>query len=191
MKALKELYGELQEDIDATNAWAEEMYQANFAYYFKDVRELYKRLESKSRPVTDEELEEILTTLPLQLITVSEILSQFRVSKEVVAIKIKEVEREMMNNRDAKVSMTQQKEEAARQTIEHGLLKTVFGTIVNRVDNEITFCKELIMGAKKIWDSRRGSEDAAPTGVAEPNQLPDYAYDAGNCSVGGGQTYIK
>ncbi|WP_302320422.1 hypothetical protein, partial [uncultured Duncaniella sp.] len=61
----------MQEDIDSVVSWCNKLYDDNFATYFKGERELFERLQSKTHPITDEELEWILTSLPLELFSVS------------------------------------------------------------------------------------------------------------------------
>ena len=188
---IDDVFKEVADDVDTTTSWAEHLYLKSFASYFSDVKDLYKSLSSKKRPITDTELEEILTTLPLQLITVSEVLSQFKISKEVVTLTLKQKEAEHIRNSSAS-SATQKKEEAALAVLEYKLVQTVYSTVINRVENEISFSRELIMSAKKIWDARRSTDNVNPTGnvTTDRSELPDYAYNS-TASVGGGQTYIK
>ena len=188
---IDDIFKEVSADADAAQSWAEHLYLKSFATYFADVKDLYKSLSSKKRPITDAELEEILTTLPLQLITVSEVLSQFKISKEVVTLTLKQKEADHIKNSSA-TSVTQKKEEAATAVLEYKLVQTVYATVISRVENEISFSRELIMSAKKIWDARRSTDNVNPTGnvTTDSSELPDYAYNS-SASVGGGQTYIK
>lgn len=187
---------EMTEDIQATQDWATELYDKSFSPYFKDVKELYQKLEDTKRPITDAELEDILTTLPLQLITVSEILSQFKISKEVATLTLKQKEADYIKNSSAS-SLTQRKEEAATAVLEYKLVQTVYASVISRVENEINFSRELIMSAKKIWDARRSTDGINPTGGAVTTELPDYVvtgdaptHPSRNVS-GTAQTYIK
>lgn len=191
MIPLHEISQEMSEDIDATQSWADELYQKSFGNYLKDVRNLYSKLEDKKRPITDAELEDILTTLPLQLITISEILGQFKISKEVVTLTVKQKEAEHIKNSSA-TSVTQKKEEASTAVLEYKLVQTVYASVINRVENEISFSRELIMSAKKIWDARRSTDNVNPIAsvVTDESELPEYAYE-GRVSTDGGQTYIK
>lgn len=191
MLSLLEVSKEISEDIEATQSWASELYNKSFGDYLKDVKALYSLLEDTKRPISDIELENILTTLPLQLITVSEVLSQFKISKEVVVLRVKQKEAEHIKNSSAS-SLTQKKEEASVAVLEYKLVQTVYSSVINRVENEISFARELIMSAKKIWDSRRATDNINPTSnvVTDNTELPDYAYNS-RISVGGGQTYIK
>ena len=189
MIKLAEIVAEMQPDIDSVNEWVDEIYNKYFSGYFADQHEYYKRLKSKDRPITDAELEDILTTMPLELFSVSEALSQFKISEEVVKLKVKETEIENFKN-SQQSSETKRKEEAANSVLEHKLLITVYEAVAERVGKEISYSRELIMGCKKIWDGRRATDNSNPVGnVVNEGDLPDYAYN-GKASTGGGRTYV-
>ena len=76
-----------KEDIDETVKWCNDQYDKMFAVYFKEVRELHKRLQSASRPITDDELQQILVDLPMQLFSASEQLSQYKTALEVIKLR--------------------------------------------------------------------------------------------------------
>lgn len=161
--------GEVQEDLDEVSEWCDRIYCENFGSHFVDARELFKRLQSKEHPITDTELQWILLDLPMDLFDVSEVLNRFRLNIEVIKVGIKHKETEVDaddKRRSSKVSIL---------TLENKLLLSAYATIITRVENEISFCKELIMGAKKIWDGRRRSEESAPTAPIEDN-LPEYKH---------------
>ena len=157
---IKETYENHQEDIDSVEAWCEEVYKDKFWAYFQNVHDLYKRIKSKSHPITDEELEMILTELPLDLFKASEALSNFKTGQEVIRISIKKM-KSMVSTID---------------TLDDELLITAYSNIINRVEKELSFSRELIMGAKKIWDSRRSSEKMNPVKevVSDEPDLPPY-----------------
>lgn len=196
MRSLKEVYAEcMEEDIKAVQDWSREMYEEYFSPYFAGQRELYKRFESESHPITDAELETILIDVPLKLFTVAEALSQFRIGQEVTKLKAKQIEREK-EMQSVESSETKRKAEASFATLEHKLLITVQSAVVEHVEREISFSRELIMGAKKIWDSRRNAEGAMPvnehSGEPEPELQPGYnlpEYHSTNSAHL--QTYIK
>lgn len=196
MRSLKEVYAEcMEEDIKAVQDWSKEMYEECFSSYFVGQRELYKRFESESHPITDAELETILIDVPLKLFTVAEALSQFRIGQEVTKLKAKQIEREK-EMQSVESSETKRKAEASFATLEHKLLITVQSAVVEHVEREISFSRELIMGAKKIWDSRRNAEGAMPvnehSGEPEPELQPGYnlpEYHSTNSAHP--QTYIK
>lgn len=174
---LSNIEAELSGDIKETQEWATQLYTKSFGGYLDDVNELYLKLQDKSRPITDAELEDILTTLPLKLISVSEKLSQFKISKEVVGITLKQKEAEFIDMSEAK-TLTQKKEDANLALLEYKLVQMVYSTVVSRVDNEMNFARELIMSAKKIWDSRKSSEKVVPVNsvIGEDQNLPEYNY---------------
>ncbi len=167
----------VSKDINEVNEWAESEYNKYFADYFKGEVELYNRMKSSSDPVTDIELEWILTTVPLELFSVSEQLSKMKTAQEVIRIHIKEVERKYISDSNNPGSATQKKEEAALLTSEDKLLVSVYDSITERVARQVSFSKELIMSAKKIWDARRSDGLLSPEVTNRTSGLPDYNYD--------------
>lgn len=192
MRDLKEVYQEcMAEDIQAVQEWSKEIYDDHFSSYFTGQRELYKRFESSSHPITDEELSLILIDIPLKLFTVAESLSQFKIGQEVTKMKAKQIERELeMSSTES--SETKRKAEATFATLEHKLLITVQSAVVEHVEREISFSRELIMGAKKIWDSRRAAEGSMPVGPTDDKgpgyDLPEYGSTPAQST---GKAYIK
>lgn len=168
-----------KEDIDAMNKWADELYQESFAIHFRQQRDLYSRLQSVSRPITDEELETIMTTVPLELFEVSEKLSQFKIRLEVVKLKIKEKQAQIIEQ-SLETTITAKQQEAEAKTLEDKVVSILHQSIINRVTNEIDFSKELVMSAKKIYASRRATEEAAGITNAPQSDLPEYRPDFPN-----------
>lgn len=165
----------VSKDIDDVQQWAGEEYKKYFASYFVGEVDLYKKLKDKDYIVTDDELEWILTSLPLELFSVSEQLSKMKTAEEVIKLHIKEVESDYIKtNPDSVTSMTQRKENAAMLTASDRLLVTVYSIISERVGREMSFSRELIMSAKKIWDARRASEVSIPSVDTGKDELPDY-----------------
>lgn len=160
-----------KEDVNAVVSESERLYTEVFAAHFKEVRELRKRLESTVRPVTDDELSQILLNLPMQLFSASETLSQFKTSLEVLKLKMKEQEAEIMRTSTAR-TITEKRAEADSKLIEAKVTITLYKSVIARVDDEIDLAKELIMGAKKIWDARRKTEQVNP--VSPPGNIPAY-----------------
>lgn len=179
MLNLNNVQAEYSDDIDAVAAWCDEIYQQNFAQHFGESRNLFTRLKSKTQPITDEELSWILINLPLNLFDVSEILNKFRVSQEVIKLKNKQKESDLIKA-STETSATKRQEDATIKMIEHKLLVTAYSAVMTRVESEISFCRELIMGAKKIWDSRRRAESVNPVSPVDDSHmnLPDYQYNA-------------
>ena len=159
-----------KEDVDGVLEWINQEYEARFSEYFNGVRDLYKRLQSESRPITDEELSKILINLPMTMFDVSEKLNELRVATEVMKLKLKEMEAELINQSEAKTA-TAKKAEAELKMTEPKILYEIYRTLIQRVDSELAFAKELIMGAKKIWDGRRKTEQIMPVDI---NNLPEY-----------------
>ena len=166
------------DDINDVASWCEDFYNKGFSNHFKDTRELYKRMQSASRPISDDELKQILIDLPIALFDASESLSQLKVALEVIKLKAKEEELSLAKESTAK-TVSERKDEVAVQMTDSKILIAAYQSVINRVENEIAFSKELIMGAKKIWDSRRHTENANPVSPVDPNKksinsLPDY-----------------
>lgn len=190
MLNLQQVAESMSADIEDTQKWAEDLYMKSFGNYLGDVRDLYLRLKDKARPISDDELEDILTTLPLKLIHIAEALSQFKISKEVVSITIKQKEAEFIESSEAK-TITQKKEDAANAVLEYKLVQTVYATVISRVDTELDFTRELIMAAKKIWDSRKNTGNPVGMVVPEESQLPDYTGPQESSPVPKTGTYIR
>lgn len=163
---LKNAENLMQEDIDSVKGWCNEKYQTIFASHFQRQKDLYTRLESKTRPITDAELEDILTSLPLEMFTAAEKLSQVKIAQEVIRLRNKQdlAEKKKLSK---ETTLTAKTEEAQLQMIEQVLLDTVYTAVVDRVDKEMSFTRELIMGAKKVWDRRRQTEGANPIGTPD------------------------
>lgn len=183
---LKHAESLMEEDITSVKDWCEELYQNNFASYFSRQRALYQRMESKTHPITDEELEDILTSMPLDLFTVSEKLTSLKTSHEVIKMRNKQKMSTLKKSSTA-TTLTERTEDAEIQMIEEKLLDTAYESIISRVEQEISFSRELIMGAKKIWDRRKQNEDTNPVGnvmPSAPNQEYQTFYDKMQASKG-------
>ena len=165
------------------------MYNKIFADEFKDLRQLRDRMKSEKSPVTDAELEEILTTLPLRLFDISEKLNSVRLESETIRLRMKDYkqkrlvqlsEGEMYSPEGGRMSTSAQREWTTKavnaEMADHELLLSAYTSVIDRVEREISMSRELIMGAKKIWDGRRSAESVNPVGeVVTPGaDLPDY-----------------
>jgi len=173
---LKKLRDEYTEDITSVVDWCNEIYKDSFAQYFTEGRELFKRLQSKTHPITDEELTWILMDLPMNLFSVSEMLSNFKISQEVIKMRNRQREKSLIDA-SLETTMTKKQSEATDKSLEDKLLAIAYSTIIDRVSSEISFARELIMGAKKLWDSRRYTEKVHPVDEIDPltpPQLPEY-----------------
>lgn len=189
MKALDEYSA----DMEAVQKFCDEIYNEHFSSNFKKVRELYQRMKSDIHPITDEELEYILTTFPLELFVISEQLNKIRLNSEVVKLKNKETIEKLRNDAIAEattqgLNKTQTNEYVShvlnRSMVEYEVLLSAYNSIITRVENEQTFSKELIMGAKKVWDARRNTDLTNPVGEVVP-ELPEYDIKSDKTSVYG------
>ena len=169
---ISKILNKFSSDIDEVNAWAEAEYNKYFSEYFKGEVDLYNKMKSSKSQISDEELEWILTDLPLELFSVTEQLSKMQIAQEVIKIGIKDKEREYIAS--AEGSATKKKEEAANLTAEDRLLVDIYDSIMERVSRQMTFSKELIMSAKKIWDSRRADGIPLPEVVTREDKLPEF-----------------
>lgn len=160
------------EDFTDISEWCSSIYDEMFASYFKEMQDLYIKLSSNHKPITDSELEEILSTIPLRLYAAAEKLNELKLRIEVIKLHIKQDKHDSLINSDAS-SQTARREEAAYSVIEDELLLKVYSSLMERVESEITFSKELIMSAKKIWTSRREAENIGKS--AKSVDLPDYS----------------
>lgn len=169
------------------------IYEANFSDYFDKVNILYKSLKSKSVPISDGDLEYLITELPLELFTVSENLNALRLEVEVIKLNNRKVKYELENTISEELNSTDfsasYKRDAINRSVSYSMVEyekilAIYQSVVSRVENELSFSRELIMGAKKVWDSRRSAEKSNPIG--EPDvYLPDYNPDMKN------KSYIK
>lgn len=182
MDKLSEVIDKYSVDMDAIQKFSDDLYDENFAENFKEVRELYKRMKSKVHPITDEELEYILTVFPMELFSVAERLNKIRLNCEVVKLKNKETleairSAAIIDANQLEMNKTQTADYVNRKIntamVEYEVLHAAYVSIVTRVENEQTFAKELIMGAKKVWDSRRSADNSNPVGLVVP-ELPEY-----------------
>lgn len=159
----------LKEDFNAADNLVDEIYNKYFDVYFKKECELYNKFRSEDNAISDKDLEWILISLPLDIKMASSALAQFKQHNEIVKLKIKQ---RKGKNKDDSV-------EADGLDEEFKLMSIIYTSVITRVELDIAFSKELIMGAKKIWDARRNSEDA-PIGEVVPNpasELPEYKID--------------
>ena len=163
------IQSEYQDDMSHMQAWCDMIYQQQFASYFSTMRDLYDKL--KFSTISDSELEWAITSFPLELFKVSEALNSVRLNHEMVKLKNKEKRSKVADKSDM---------------LENDILLAAYSSIITRVENEISFSREFIMGAKKVWDARRRAEASNPIGEVVPQtqiDLPNYMPD--------NKTYIK
>lgn len=185
MSDIQSVLTEYHNDSQAIHNFCNDLYSELFSDHFSEVRELYKRLRSKLHPITDDELEYILTVFPMELFAVAEKLNSLRLDHEVVKLKNREKLEQLRKEISESVSTlditkTEKQDMISRavseKMVEYEILLSAYNSVITRVENEQSFSRELIMGAKKIWDSRRNSEQANPVSsvVTEP-ELPEYS----------------
>lgn len=177
------------ENIAAVTSWCCKAYQDNFYDYFKIVEDLCNRFSSNDRPITDSELEQILIDVPLELIQASEKLTTFKTALETIKLALKKKRLDMIDDLKAesetKLTDSTAKKKAEEQTIEDEVLILAYQNLISKVESKISLTKELIMGAKKVFDRRKANEETMPVKPVNDSieDLPEY-------SIPGSQ-YIK
>lgn len=160
-------------------SWVNDTYIEQFEPYFSEVKSLFQKMKSQSRPITDSELESILVDVPLAMIEISEKINNFKLEKDVNKLEIK---RKRYSSKfeclDQGLSETKAVEVSNIAIIDDEIYGCALSCLIDRVEQEISFSRELIMSAKKIWDGRKATESANPIGpVAFENvsdDLPEY-----------------
>ena len=179
------------EDISAIQDWVQEMFSSIFGESFNEIQSLYAQLKNADHPIGDAELERLLTILPLDLVEASEKLNGLRLTFETVKLKNKDTERDLNHkySNDKNIPATVRKDIVDSAMSEYKLYAIAYSALISRAEGHISFCKEMIMAAKKIFDSRRAAEAAIPIGPGVPladnphPDLPSYANRNG--------TYVK
>ena len=146
----------LKDDFKAADDVVDEIYKNYFAKYFSKEAEMYNRFQDSEKSITDKELEWIITSLPLELMAASDALAQFKQHNEIIKLTIKQ-----------RKALTQEDIDN-----EYKLMSIVYNCVITKVEHKLSFSKELIMGAKKVWDARKHTEQINP--INEVNSLPDY-----------------
>lgn len=171
---LKEVELSVSADINDAREWIDLKYNELFAGYFEEVRSLSVRMKSKIQPISDQELESVLTNLPLDLFEVASKLSDIKLNYEVIKLHNKKEHTEVVKQSTAKTA-TQRNAEADVATIGNRALELVYETLIERVEKEVSYTRELIMAAKKIWDGRRKAEQSVPIGPVDTKQQSEYS----------------
>lgn len=174
---LKEVELSMSEDITDARDWVSSKYTELFAEYFAEVRGLSARMKSKTQPISDQELESVLTNLPLDLFEVASKLSDIKLNYEVIKLHNKKEHTEAVKQSKAS-TVSQRNAEADVATIGNRALELVYETLIERVEKEVSYTRELIMAAKKIWDGRRKAEQSVPIGPVSVQSQPESEYSA-------------
>lgn len=174
---LKEVELSMSEDITDAHDWVGSKYTELFAEYFAEVRGLSSQMKSKIQPISDKELESVLTNLPLDLFEVASKLSDIKLNYEVIKLHNKKEHTEAVKQSKAS-TVSQRNAEADVATIGNRALELVYETLIERVEKEVSYTRELIMAAKKIWDGRRKAEQSVPIGPVSVQSPPESEYSA-------------
>lgn len=165
------------EYIDDIQSWVDEQYEEHFKSCFDSVRSIHKTMQSSSRTISDSELEWILTELPMMLFSISEDLNKIRLDEEVIKLRKKTVKSEfekaaseMVENKE--LAKTEVKTWVDTALVDHDILISAYTSLIARVETEISFSRELIMGCKKIWDARRKTDMSNPVSEVVPQSTP-------------------
>lgn len=162
-----------EEDTNSVVDWVESQYQLNFSEYFDDLHYLSHRISSKSMPITDKELESILIDLPLKLFSVAEQINRVTLNLEVIKLKNKKTLTEKIKASQESTA-TLKKDVAEAEMLEDKVLELAYSCLLDRVQREVSYSKELIMGAKKVWDTRRKGDAANPVSEVSSSKTPIY-----------------
>lgn len=185
MSSIDETLAMYKEDMESVESWCNDLYQDKFASVFEEIRGLYEQLADKRDKISDDALESILTDTPLGLFTISERLNALRTNREVGKLKMREKESDVRREcirrldeqgKDAGFSRSDVSAIVKDAIINDQIVIVALDGVINRVENEISFSRELIMSAKKIWDRRKNTENVNPIGPVAPEyqELPDY-----------------
>ena len=153
-------------DFYEINKWCDAMYEATGAdAIFSHVNQIYSSISEDPDKISEIDLAWILLVLPMEIISVSESLNKLRAEHSVVKLRQKEIRIVIQNKYEDNPSMKE------RELADHKVVEIAYDSVIKKLENQISFSRELIMSAKKIWDSRRSSENVMP--VSE-NDLPEY-----------------
>lgn len=164
------------DDMQSIKEWVKAQYDSIFSEYFEDIRSLTKRMSSKTSPITDEELEIILIDLPLKLIGAAEKINDITLCLEVIKLRNKKQLTEKIKSSEESTS-SMKKDVAESEMFEEKVLELAYSSLLDRVQKEVSYSRELIMGAKKVWDSRRKTDSVNPVSEVDPKtkgQTPIY-----------------
>lgn len=161
-----------EDDISQVKKYSDEIYDSLFEDKFSFARGLYRCLQDTNKPISDSDLEYILIEVPLLLFEVSESLNCLRLTYETIKLSSKKskFEFDRLLKEDG-LSSTERNQLCQQHVIDDNLILSIYSSIISRVESEISFSKELVMSAKKIWDRRKETETVHNTSVPD---LPEY-----------------
>ena len=163
-----------QEDIDAVIKYQNEIYDKMFSKEFSEVKSLSDMIKKSGyKSPSDEVLEIILMDVPLKLFDVAEKLNQLELTLQVLKLKLKEKKIELKHDENVRnMNSTMLSEFVSENTIEDELMISIYSKLIERVNSQISYSKELIMSAKKLWDRRKEAESAMPVAPVDPAAVP-------------------
>lgn len=153
--------------------WMNNRYNSDFKHYFEGQRNIHKRILNSESKITNEELEQVMIDIPLMLIDVAEKVNMYKLRIESIKLNMKR-RRITSINEDIYISESM----LDVQDIDDKLLVAAYQMLIQRVEKEMSYTRELIMGAKKVWDSRKNGDSVVPImpdSQEDPlSGLPDY-----------------
>lgn len=163
-----------QQDIDAVIKYQNEIYDKMFSKEFSEVKSLSDMIKKSGyKSPSDEVLEIILMDVPLKLFDVAEKLNQLELTLQVLKLKLKEKKIELKHDENVRnMNSTMLSEFVSENTIEDELMISIYSKLIERVNSQISYSKELIMSAKKLWDRRKEAESAMPVTPVDPAAVP-------------------
>lgn len=163
-----------QGDIDAVIKYQNEVYDKMFSKEFSEVKSLSDMIKKSGyKSPSDEVLEIILMDVPLKLFDVAEKLNQLELTLQVLKLKLKEKKIELKHDENVRnMNSTMLSEFVSENTIEDELMISIYSKLIERVNSQISYSKELIMSAKKLWDRRKEAESAMPVTPVDPAAVP-------------------
>ena len=168
------------EYIDDIQSWVNKQYDQKFKECFDSVRAIHKSMQSSVRTISDSELEWILTELPMKLFSISESLNAIRLDAEVIKLRKKSIKSDLDRVaadmvKAGDLAKTDSKNWVETELVDHDILISAYSSLIARVESEISFSRELIMGCKKIWDARRRTEASNPVKEVVTTEVPEYS----------------
>lgn len=163
-----------QKDIDAVIDYENDIYNHLFADEFSEILKLSDAIKQLGyRSPSDEVLELILIDVPLKLFDVAERLNQLELTLQVLKLELKEKKIQLKHCNDVQdLNSTETSDYIISKTIEDELMICVYTKLIERVNSQVSYSKELIMSAKKLWDRRKEAESAMPVTPVDPAAVP-------------------
>ena len=168
MRFVSEIEDSHKDEFNDMKNWAEELYNSQFSCYFENQRNIQLRMDNSETAITNEELEIVLVDVPMALIEVAEKVNDYRLRIESIKLSIKSKQAlELESSPEAKIKILEDK-----------LLIAAYESVLSRVDKQISYSKELIMGCKKIWDGRQHQLNSMPVGMQAGTSNSQDIYDS-------------